>query len=123
MTQPFELSARPADDIEIDPLQGRTQLRLVEVAVVVDPAANARVKALIIADSVSEGLRRPGAARGEAGYRQGRAGRRVAGGLVERLDDAFAVVPDLVRHLPDDNALQAELIEKFLATAVSGVSR
>src|SRR4029077_10403670 len=26
-----------------DPLQGRTQLRLVEVAVVVDPAANARV--------------------------------------------------------------------------------
>src|SRR6516165_6396667 len=42
-TQPFELAARPADDIEIDPLQGRTQLRLVEVAVVVDPAANARV--------------------------------------------------------------------------------
>src|SRR2546421_9526991 len=42
-TQPLELAARPADDIEIDPLQGRTQLRLVEVAVVVDPAANARV--------------------------------------------------------------------------------
>src|SRR5206468_1092054 len=34
-TQPLELAARPADDIEIDPLQGRTQLRLVEVAVVV----------------------------------------------------------------------------------------
>ena len=29
-TQPLELAARPADDIEIDPLQGRTQLRLVE---------------------------------------------------------------------------------------------
>src|SRR5271154_6237131 len=42
-TQPLELAARPADDIEIDPLQGRTQLRLVEVAVVVDPAANERV--------------------------------------------------------------------------------
>src|ERR1700757_2685427 len=41
--QPLELAARPADDIEIDPLQGRTQLRLLEVAVVVDPAANARV--------------------------------------------------------------------------------
>src|SRR5213082_1878947 len=37
-TQPLELAARPADDIEIDPLQGRTQLRPVEVAVVVDPA-------------------------------------------------------------------------------------
>ena len=40
-TQPLELAARPADDIEIDPLQGRTQLRLIKVAVVVD--ANARV--------------------------------------------------------------------------------
>src|SRR5262249_11770028 len=39
-TQPLELAARPADDIEIDPFQGWTQLRLVEVAVVVDPAAN-----------------------------------------------------------------------------------
>src|SRR5207245_11026905 len=39
-TQPLELAARPADDIEIDPLQGRTQLRQIEVAVVVDPALN-----------------------------------------------------------------------------------
>ena len=31
-TQPLELATRPAGDIEIDPLQGRTQLRLVEVA-------------------------------------------------------------------------------------------
>jgi hypothetical protein len=43
MTQPFVLPARPADDIEVDPLQGRTQLRSIEVAVVVDPALNVRV--------------------------------------------------------------------------------
>jgi hypothetical protein len=41
--QPPELAARPADDIGIDPLQGRTQLRPVEVAVVVDPALNVRI--------------------------------------------------------------------------------
>src|SRR6188472_2205963 len=39
----LELTTRPPDDIGIDPLQGRTQLRLVEVAVVGDPAANARI--------------------------------------------------------------------------------
>ena len=39
----LELAARPPNDIGIDPLQGRTQLRLVEVAVVGDPAADARV--------------------------------------------------------------------------------
>ena len=38
-----ELAAYPPDDISIDPLQGRTQLRLIEVAVVSDPAADARV--------------------------------------------------------------------------------
>src|ERR1700720_346540 len=43
VAQSLELSTRPPDDIGIDPLQGRTQLRLVEVAVVADPAANARV--------------------------------------------------------------------------------
>jgi hypothetical protein len=43
MAQPFEFTARPADDIEIDPLQGRTQLRPIEVAVVVDPALNVRI--------------------------------------------------------------------------------
>src|SRR5215475_406759 len=43
VAQSLELSTRPPDDIGIDPLQGRTQLRLVEVAVVGDPAANARV--------------------------------------------------------------------------------
>ena len=37
VTHPLELAAYPPDDIGIDPLQGWTQLRLVEVAVV-DPA-------------------------------------------------------------------------------------
>ena len=43
MAHPLELAARPPNDIGIDPLQGRTQLRLVKVAVVGDPAADARV--------------------------------------------------------------------------------
>src|ERR1700731_38222 len=43
VAQSLELSTRPPNDIGIDPLQGRTQLRLVEVAVVGDPAANARI--------------------------------------------------------------------------------
>src|SRR3974377_1386531 len=43
MGERFELLARPADDIEIDPLQGRTQLSPIEVAVVGDPALNVRV--------------------------------------------------------------------------------
>ena len=40
MDEPLEFAARPANDIEIDPFQGWTQLRPVEVAVVADPAAN-----------------------------------------------------------------------------------
>src|SRR5215468_6538679 len=43
VAQPFELPTRPADDIDVDPLQGRTQLRPIEVAVVVDPALNVRI--------------------------------------------------------------------------------
>ena len=61
-TQPLELAARPADDIETDPpLQGRTQLRLVEVAVVVDPAANARVVHLgqVLQGLVAAMMKRP----------------------------------------------------------------
>src|SRR6266581_8180834 len=60
-TQPLELAARPADDIEIDPLQRRTQLRLVEVAVVVDPAANARVVHLgqVLQGLVAAMMKRP----------------------------------------------------------------
>src|SRR5258706_3764157 len=40
MDHPLELAACPANDIEIDPFQGLTQLRPVEVAVAADPAAN-----------------------------------------------------------------------------------
>src|SRR5215470_16763856 len=43
VAHPLELAAYPPDDIGIDPLQGRTQLRLIEVAVVGDPAADAWV--------------------------------------------------------------------------------
>src|ERR1700683_2348226 len=43
MAKPLELAARPADDIGIDPRQDGTQLRVIELAVVVDPAANARI--------------------------------------------------------------------------------
>ena len=43
MAHSLELATCPPDDIGIDPLQGRTQLRLVEVAVVDDPAPDARV--------------------------------------------------------------------------------
>src|SRR5215211_4656965 len=46
-TQPLEFAARPADDIDIDPFKGRTQLRPVEVTVVVDPALNVRIVRLI----------------------------------------------------------------------------
>ena len=61
MTQPFELTARPADDIEIDPLQGRAQLRPIEVAVVVDPALNVRVVRLgeILQGFVAVMMKRP----------------------------------------------------------------
>src|ERR1700681_735073 len=43
VTQPLELPARPADDIGINPLEGRAQLRPIEVAVVVDPAFDIRI--------------------------------------------------------------------------------
>src|SRR5215469_15160229 len=43
VAHPLELATGPPDDIGIDPFQGRTQLRLVEVTVVGDPAADARV--------------------------------------------------------------------------------
>ena len=42
MAHPLELAACPPDDIDVDPLESGTQLRLVEMAVVGDPAANAR---------------------------------------------------------------------------------
>src|SRR4051794_20430347 len=42
LMQALELVARPADQEGIDPMQSRGQLRLVEVAVVVDPALDVR---------------------------------------------------------------------------------
>ena len=42
-TQPLELSARPANDIVIDPLEGRTQFRPIKVAEVINPATNLRI--------------------------------------------------------------------------------
>src|SRR3974390_45156 len=43
MAHALELAACPPDDIGVDPLESGTQLRLVEMAVVGDPAANARI--------------------------------------------------------------------------------
>src|SRR6202163_4504761 len=43
MAHPLDLAACPPDDIDVDPLESGTQLRLVEMAVVGDPAANARI--------------------------------------------------------------------------------
>src|SRR6185436_17119038 len=43
MAKALELATSPADQIGIDPRQGRTQLRVIEVAVIVDPAADARI--------------------------------------------------------------------------------
>jgi len=42
-TQSLEFAARPADDIDIDPLEGRAQVRPIELAVVVDPAFDVRI--------------------------------------------------------------------------------
>ena len=41
--QSLVLSTRPANDIGINPLEGRTQLCPVEVAVVVEPATDVRI--------------------------------------------------------------------------------
>ena len=61
VTQSLELTTRPADDIEIDPLQGRAQLRPIEVAVVVDPAFDIRVVRLgqILQGLVAVMVKRP----------------------------------------------------------------
>src|SRR5271163_3775160 len=60
-TQPLKFATRPADDIGIDPLQGRAQLRPIEVAVVVDPALDVRVVRLgkILQGFVTAMMKRP----------------------------------------------------------------
>ena len=43
MAHPLEFAACPLDDIGVDPDEGRTQLRLIEVAVVGDPTTDVRI--------------------------------------------------------------------------------
>src|ERR1700758_2444672 len=43
VTQPLVFPARPANDIDIDPFEGRAQLRSIELTVVVDPAFDVRI--------------------------------------------------------------------------------
>src|ERR1700730_1997524 len=43
MAKPLELAARPTNQKGIDPRQGGTHLRVIEVAVIVDPTADARI--------------------------------------------------------------------------------
>ena len=50
---PLVFAASPSNDIGIDPFQGWTQLRRIEVAVVVDPAPDARV---VHRGQIAEGL-------------------------------------------------------------------
>ena len=61
MTKPLELAASPADQKGIDPRQGGTQLRVIEAAVVVDPAANARIvhRCQVLQGFVAAVMKRP----------------------------------------------------------------
>src|SRR5438477_5710194 len=102
----LELAARPPNDIGIDPLQGRTQLRLVEVAVVDDPAADARIVHLgqLSQGFVAAMMQRP-AANVAADARQRL---RAGGGLETVREDAS------VRLHPHDlsgSKLEAEKVE------------
>ena len=102
----LELATRPPDDIGIDPLQGRTQLRPVEVAVVDDPAADARIVHLgqLWQGLVAAMMQRP-AADIAADARQRR---RAGGGLETVCEDAA------LRLHPHDlpgSKLKAEKVE------------
>ena len=61
MAKPLELAACPADQKGINPRQGRTQLRVIEAAVVVDPAANARIvhRSQVLQGFVAAVMKRP----------------------------------------------------------------
>src|SRR6266404_1633154 len=106
VAHPLQLAAYPPDDISIDPLQGRTQLRLVEVTVVDDPAADARVVHLgeLGQGFVAAMMQRP-AADITADARQRR---RAGGGLETVREDA-----SLRRHPHDlsGSKLEAEKVE------------
>src|SRR6202040_581419 len=92
MAQPFEFTARPADDIEINPLQGRTQLRPIEVAVVVDPALNVRVVHLgqFLQGLVAAMMKSPSPDRPADGRQRLRAGGRLE---AVREDSLFPLPP------------------------------
>ena len=77
VTQPFELPARPANDIDIDPLEGGTQVGPVELAVVVDPTFDVRIVRLgqILQGFVAVMVKSPapdGPADGRQRFRTGR---------------------------------------------------
>ena len=61
MAKPLKLAACPADQKGIDPRQGGTQLRVIEVAVVVDPAANERIvhRCQVLQGFVAAVMKRP----------------------------------------------------------------
>ena len=106
MTHPLELATCPPHDIGIDPLQGRTQLRPVEVAVVVDPAADARVVHL---RQISQGFVAAVMQRPTADVAADALQRRRAGGGLETVREDAAI-----RLLPHDlpgSKLKAEKIK------------
>src|SRR5436190_2669157 len=78
VTQPLELPARPADDIDINPLEGRAQLRPIELAVVVDPAFDVRIVRLsqTLQGFVAVMVKSPAPDRPADGRDRFRAGRR-----------------------------------------------
>src|SRR5712691_60813 len=106
VAHPLKLAAYPPDDIEIDPLQGRTQLRLVEVAVVGDPAADARVVHLgqILQGLVAAMMKRPASDCSADALQRFRAG----GGLEAVCEDPL--LPSSPHRLPGSK-LKAEKVE------------
>src|SRR5947207_8326876 len=106
VAHPLELATCPPNDIGIDPLQGQTQLRLVEVTVVDDPATDARIVHLgqLGQGFVAAMMQRP-TANVAADARQRR---RAGGGLETVREDAS------VRLHPHDlsgSKLEAEKVE------------
>ena len=61
MAKPLKLATSPADQKGIDPRQGGTQLRVIKVAVIVDPAADARIvhRCQILQGFVAAVMKRP----------------------------------------------------------------
>src|SRR5262245_55584752 len=107
VAHPLELAASPPDDIGIDPLQGWTQLRLVEMAVVVDPAATARIVHLgqVLQGLVTAMMKRPAPNGPTDGRQRLRAGRGLE---AVRKGPLFP----LSRHRLAGSKLTAEKVER-----------